>query len=122
MVGWRFTLIVAFGVEALCSPIGVEAQQEQQKISKVGYLSNSSSEGPYDRVFLESLRDLASKDGRTILFEARYAGARSEQLPGMARDLVSRGVDVIALLSLALNCNSPALFSRNGSPRTDTSR
>ena len=98
MVGWRFTLILALAVGALCSPIGVEAQQER-RISKVGYLSNNSSEGPYDRVFLERLRDLASEDGRTILIEARYAGAKSEQLPAMARDLVSRGVDVIAVWS-----------------------
>jgi len=98
MVAWQFTLIVAFAVGALLDPVDVEAQQTE-KISKVGYLSNSSSEGPYDRVFLEGLRDLASEDGRTILIEARYAGARSEQLPGMARDLVSRGVDVIAVWS-----------------------
>jgi putative ABC transport system substrate-binding protein len=38
-------------------------------------------------------------DGRTIVIDARYAGARSEQLPAMARDLVSRGVDVIAVWS-----------------------
>jgi putative ABC transport system substrate-binding protein len=38
-------------------------------------------------------------DGRSIFIEARYAGARSERLPEIARDLVSRGVDVIATWS-----------------------
>ena len=98
MVEGRFTLIVAFAVGVLFSPIGVEAQQTE-KIPKVGYLSNSSSEAPADSVFLQGLRDLGRVDGRTIVIEARYAGARSEQLPAMARDLVSRGVDVIAVWS-----------------------
>jgi hypothetical protein len=74
-------------------------RQPEQKIYKVGYLSNNPSEGPYDRVLLDGLRELASKDSRTIRIEARNAAARSEQLPAMARDLVSRGVDVIAAWS-----------------------
>ena len=98
MVEGRFTLIVAFAVGVFFSPIGVDAQQ-REKIPRVGYLSNSSSEAPGDSAFMQGLRDLGRVDGRTIVIEARYAGARSEQLPGMARDLVSRGVDVIAVWS-----------------------
>jgi putative ABC transport system substrate-binding protein len=98
MVAARFTLIIAFAVGALFNPVGVEAQQTE-KIARVGYLSNSSSEAPADRVFLQGLRDLGRVDGRTIVIEVRYAGARSEQLPAMARDLVNRGVDVIAVWS-----------------------
>ena len=98
MTEGRFTLIVAFAVGIVFSPIGVDAQQ-REKIPKVGYLSNSSSEAPGDSAFMQGLRDLGWVDGRTIVIEARYAGARSEQLPAMARDLVSRGVDVIAVWS-----------------------
>jgi putative ABC transport system substrate-binding protein len=98
MVEGRFTLIVAFAVGVVCSPIGVDAQQ-REKIPRVGYLSNSSSEAPGDSAFIQGLRNLGRVDGRTIIIEARYAGARSEQLPVMARDLASRGVDVIAVWS-----------------------
>src|SRR6266511_2430682 len=52
-----------------------------------------------DSAFMQGLRDLGRVDGRTIILEARYAGARSEQLPAIARDLVSHGVDVIAVWS-----------------------
>jgi putative ABC transport system substrate-binding protein len=98
MVEGRFTLIVAFAVGVFFSPIGVDAQQ-REKIPRVGYLSNSSSETTADSAFMQGLRDLGRVDGRTIVIEARYAGARSEQLAGIARDLVSRGVDVIAVWS-----------------------
>ena len=80
------------------SPIDVDAQQSE-KIPKVGYLSLSSSEAPGDRAFIQGLRELARVDGRTIVIEARYAGARSEELPAIARELVSRHVDAIAVWS-----------------------
>jgi len=98
MVERRFTLVVAFAVGIVLSPIGVEAQQPE-RIPRVGYLSNSSSETAVDSAFMQGLRDLGRVDGRTIILEVRYAGARSEQLPAIARDLVSRGVDVIAVWS-----------------------
>jgi len=98
MVGHRFTLIVAFAVGTLLNPVGVEAQQTD-RIARVGYLSNSSSETPVDRVFLQGLRDLARLEGRVVVIEVRYAGAKSEQLPAMARDLVDQGVEVIAVWS-----------------------
>jgi ABC-type uncharacterized transport system substrate-binding protein len=70
-----------------------------EKVPRVGYLSNSSSEAPGDSAFIQGLRDLGRVDGRTIVIEARYAGAKSEQLPLIAHDLVSHGVDVIAVWS-----------------------
>lgn len=93
----RLTLIVAFAVGFLVSPIG--AAQQTQKVPRVGYLSNSSEESAADTAFIQGLRDLGRVDGRTIIFEARYAGARSEELPAIAGELVTRGVDVIAVWS-----------------------
>ena len=72
MVEGRFTFIVAFAVGVLFSPIGVDAQQ-REKIPKVGYLSNNSSEAPGDTAFMQDLRDLGRVNGRTIVIEARYA-------------------------------------------------
>jgi putative tryptophan/tyrosine transport system substrate-binding protein len=46
------------------------------------------------------LRDLGWIDGRTTTIVPRYAGAKSEQLPTIARDLVSRGVNVIVVWSV----------------------
>jgi putative ABC transport system substrate-binding protein len=89
---------LASAAALLAAPRAAEAQQTE-KLPRVGYISNSSSETPVDSAFIQGLRDLGRVDGRTITIMARYAGARSEQLPAIARDLVSRGVDVIAVWS-----------------------
>jgi hypothetical protein len=68
-------LIVAFAVGIVFSP-GVDAQQ-REKIPKVGYLSNSSSEAPGDSAFTQGLRDLGWVDGRTILGRCRARGQNS---------------------------------------------
>jgi len=82
----------------LTAPLAARAQQ-RARIPRLGYLANSAPEAPADSAFIHGLRDLGWVDGRTILIEARYVGARSEQIPEIARDLVSRGLDVIATWS-----------------------
>jgi ABC-type uncharacterized transport system substrate-binding protein len=82
----------------LAAPLAVRAQRAG-RIPRLGYLANSSSESAADSAFIHGLRDLGWVDGRTILIEARYVGARSERIPEVARDLVSRGLDVIATWS-----------------------
>jgi putative tryptophan/tyrosine transport system substrate-binding protein len=83
---------------ALAVPLAAEGQQGG-RVPRLGYLANSSAESPADSAFLHGLRDLGWVVGRTILVDARYVGARSEQIPEVARDLVSRGVNVIATWS-----------------------
>lgn len=97
MVMRKFTLFAAISIGLFSSP-SLEAQQGE-KLPKIGYLSLSSSEAPGDTAFIQGLRDLGRVDGRTIVMEARYAGGRPDQLPVIARELVSRGVDVIAVWS-----------------------
>ncbi len=75
----------------------VAVAQPAGKTPRLGYLSPSSSESAVDSAFIRGLRDLGWVDGQTMIIEARYAGARSERFPEIARDLLSRGVDVLAV-------------------------
>jgi ABC-type uncharacterized transport system substrate-binding protein len=94
----RRSLLVTLAMGMLAAPRSVEAQQAV-RIPKLGYLANSATESAADSAFIHGVRDLGWVDGRTILIEARYVGARSERFPEIARDLVSRGVNVIAAWS-----------------------
>jgi putative tryptophan/tyrosine transport system substrate-binding protein len=82
---------------ALCST--VEAQSQSKSPSRVGWLwYGSATAGPLPSIetaIIESLRELDYVEGRTILFEHRFADGRPEKLPELAAGLVQQNVDVI---------------------------
>ena len=80
----------------LAVPLGAEAQQAK-KFFRIGYLSaptRESVEGILD-AFLRALRELGWIEGQNIVIDYRWAEGNLERLPGLARDLVLRNVDVI---------------------------
>jgi putative tryptophan/tyrosine transport system substrate-binding protein len=79
---------------ALCSP--VEAQQPT-KIARIGYLSPGDPVSRVYRIeaFRQGLKELGYIEGKNIIIEYRFAEARSERLPELARDLVRLKVDII---------------------------
>ena len=80
----------------LAVPLGAEAQQAK-KFFRIGYLSaptRESVEGILD-AFLRALRELGWIEGQNIVIDYRWAEGDLERLPGLARDLVLRNVDVI---------------------------
>ena len=91
------TLVIAallLAVGAGGSPIDA---QQAPKIAKIGYLAPSTPAGVAHLVeaFRERLRELDYVEGKTFVLEARYAEARFERLPELARELVGLKVDVI---------------------------
>src|SRR6266849_865421 len=74
----------------------VDAQQAS-KIAKIGYLapSDPASVAHLVEAFRQGLRELGYVEGKTVVLEARYAEARVERLPELARELVGLKVDVI---------------------------
>jgi putative ABC transport system substrate-binding protein len=52
---------------------------------------------PLARAFVHGLRDFGWIEGRTIAIERRSAEGQPQRAPGIFADLVSRGVDVIAM-------------------------
>ena len=92
------TLITALGVLVGTAP-GVAQTQSAGRVHQLGTLNLGPppSGATYDarRDLVEVLRELGYVKGRNLKVERRYAGGRAERLPGLAAELVQRGVDVI---------------------------
>ncbi len=81
---------------ALAMPRILRAQQKKMPV--VGYLNGSTPEA--NAVMLAAFRRGLSEtgwvEGQNLKIEYRWAGFHYDRLPGLAADLVGRGVDVIA--------------------------
>jgi putative tryptophan/tyrosine transport system substrate-binding protein len=92
----RTAFITALVLAGVAAGLPVGAQQAP-RIPRIGYLSGATPATGAHLVeaFKQGLRELGYVEGKTIVLEARYSEARSERLPELARELVSRKVDVI---------------------------
>src|SRR5262245_34777532 len=87
----RFLLTSLAG--ALAGPLAAEAQTAG-KIARVGFLHPGDGRGLADTntttfdLLRQGLNDLGWIEGRTILFEPRYARDEAQKLPVLAADLV----------------------------------
>jgi ABC-type uncharacterized transport system substrate-binding protein len=89
-------LVIVLIVSLLAAPLAAGAQQAP-KIARIGYLSPSTPAAVAQNLdaFRRGLRDLGHVDEKTFVLELRYAEARPERLPELARELVSLKVDLI---------------------------
>jgi putative tryptophan/tyrosine transport system substrate-binding protein len=89
-----FALALGALLFALC--LSAEAQQPK-KIARIGYLSVGDPVGRVYRIeaFRQGLKELGYVEGKNIIIEYRFAEARQERLPELARDLVALKVDII---------------------------
>jgi putative tryptophan/tyrosine transport system substrate-binding protein len=97
-----FMALVSGGLLAV--PLATEAQQAG-KVYRLGILSTATAPGspdPKTAVALvpAALRELGYVEGQNLIVERRYAGGKIELLPGMARELVHLGVNVILAVAL----------------------
>src|SRR5262249_44116650 len=87
-------LLVALAL--LAAPLVGEAQPPGPKAARVRYLSrHSASAGRAHEAFRQGLRDLGYVEGRNLTVEYRWADGNYERLPGLAKELVALGVDLI---------------------------
>ena len=78
----------------------VVARAQQQAVPVVGFLSPQSAEGDYKNLsvpFLQGLREIGYVEGQNVAIEYRWADNQYDRLPGLAADLVRRGVAVIVV-------------------------
>src|SRR6516165_1131595 len=104
----------------------VVAWAQQQAVPVVGFLSPQSAEGDYKNLsvpFLQGLREIGYVEGQNVAIEYRWADNQYDRLPGLAADLVRRGVAVIvvggieaALAAKAATTTIPIVFSAGGDP------
>ena len=91
----RRAFIGALAGGLLAAPLAAGAQQTG-KVPRIGLLSNGSPSGsPARKAFSEGLLELGWIEGQNILVEERWAEGRSDRLPGLAAEFVTRKVDVI---------------------------
>ncbi|MBI2205718.1 MAG: ABC transporter substrate-binding protein [Candidatus Rokubacteria bacterium] len=71
--------------------------QSTQKVYRVAHLSAAgrTPDGAPPRPLRDGLRELGYVEGQNVVYEARFAEAKAERLPGLAAELVRLKVDVI---------------------------
>jgi putative ABC transport system substrate-binding protein len=71
--------------------------QQQAKIARIGYLNPGDpvTRAYRTEAFRQGLKELGYIEGKNIHIEYRFAEAKPERLPELARELVSLNVDII---------------------------
>jgi ABC transporter substrate binding protein len=130
----RREFVAGFGV-ILAAPLAAEGQsppppRPDKTRPLVGYLGSGH---PSDRTsplfsylfqsFAKGLRDVGYVDGETVTIEWRFAEEKYERLPGLAAELVRRGVNVIfapsdhtAVAARQATRTIPIVFSSSADP------
>src|SRR5215467_8191460 len=92
----RREFIRLIGGLAIAWPLACYAQQPKQPLKRIGALS-SQTPCPLqpDNIIVRRLGELGWIEGQTIVFDCVSAVGRMDQVPALARDLVSRRPDVL---------------------------
>ena len=90
---------LAGSLAALLAPSLALAQPP--RVARLGLLASSTPENfaASMKIFRNSLQALGWVEGQNLAIEARYTGARYDQLPALAAELVKLEVDVILALA-----------------------
>jgi putative ABC transport system substrate-binding protein len=99
----RLSALSALALAFLAAPLFAEAQPAG-KVIRLGLLYGGSpafrpESDPYDKAFVDGLRENGYVVGQNIVIEFRSAFGRPDRLPGLAAELVSLPVDLIAAVS-----------------------
>lgn len=91
----RRRLLIAGG--ALLTPTALFAQEKGPKVTRIGWLTPASPSSAKRNIepFKQRLQELHYVEGRNVVFDTAWAEGDSAKLPGMAKELVRRNVDII---------------------------
>src|SRR5262249_55068401 len=104
----RRKFLATLGGAAAAWPLAARAQQQTMPV--IGLL-NSESATEYDylvRAFREGLNKIGYVEGRNVAIEYRWAEGDYSRLPGLATDLVSQQVKLIAALGAPATVHAKA--------------
>jgi ABC-type uncharacterized transport system substrate-binding protein len=90
--------IIGLALGSILLAVGLPAQAQQpRKIARIGYLSAGDPVSRSYRIeaFRQGLKELGYIEGKNIIIEYRFAEARFDRLPELARELVGLKVDII---------------------------
>ena len=93
----RVTLAFVVPVALIGLAPYVADAQTPQKTYRVGHLSTAgrTTDGAPPRPLREGLRELGYIEGQNVIYEARFAEGKVDQLPGLAAELLALKVDII---------------------------
>jgi putative ABC transport system substrate-binding protein len=90
--------LIGLALGSILFVVGLTAQAQQPtKVARIGYLSAGDPVSRGDRIeaLRQGLKELGYIEGKNIFIEYRFAEAKSDRLPELARDLVRLKVDII---------------------------
>jgi putative ABC transport system substrate-binding protein len=93
----RRTFLAGTGAVLLVAPLAADAQPAG-KVPVIGMLDYGAPDAArlaWWKALREALQELGYVEGRSIVFEARWAEGRVDRLPGLAAELVRLQVNVI---------------------------
>ena len=110
-------------IAGLGSAVGLPlaARAQQPKVPVVGILNpvGDSRQSLTATTFFQALNESGYYEGRDVVFELRSAENQYDRLPGLARDLVQRRVDVIVAggpAAIAATSTIPIVFGVGSDP------
>jgi len=89
-------LITLVGGLAIAWPLASYSQEPKQPLKRVGFLTQVGCPLSPDNLIRSRLAELGWVEGRNFVFDCVSAVGRFDQLPELARELVSRRPDVVA--------------------------
>jgi putative ABC transport system substrate-binding protein len=115
---------VALAGAALAAPRALLAQPAK-RVFRVAILDDAEegTRAEHRKVFRDRLRELDAIEGRTTVYEARYAGGSPERLPALASELISLQPDILvtfgtpaAIAAKKATSSIPIVFTAAGDP------
>jgi putative tryptophan/tyrosine transport system substrate-binding protein len=97
----------------------------QEQIARIGLLRTGASPDPFVDAFRDGMRALGYEEGRTVLYEVRWAEGVPDRLPALAAELAALNVNIIltggeTAIRAALNAapTTPIVMGASGSTLT----
>jgi putative tryptophan/tyrosine transport system substrate-binding protein len=90
--------IIGLALGSILLAVGLPAHAQQPtKVARIGYLNPGDpvSRTYRTEAFRRGLRELSYIEGKNIIIEYRFAEAKADRLPELARELVALKVDII---------------------------
>ena len=96
LIGFAVILTVSLTL----APVAAEAQQQAEKVYRVGWIGASPTAGPHlQAAFRLGLSERGYVEGQNVIFERRYHGGQLQRYPELVADLVRLRVDTLFVAS-----------------------
>jgi len=92
----RIGLAVVFALGLVLAPLAAEAQQQAEKVYRVGWIGSFPTATPHlPAAFRLGLSEHGYVEGKNVIFEMRYHEGKLQRYPELTADLVRLQVDMI---------------------------